>query len=90
MPFKRLQTPRGKSATNVASLKAQLAARLAEPLMARGVSVRYPTSGSNIIVDDLLTQTGHGTLLGARTGKAWDDVEGLKGKQRKRKTIRST
>ena len=39
-------------------LKAELKALLAEPLMARGVSARYPTSGSKVIVDDLLKNTG--------------------------------
>jgi ATP-dependent RNA helicase DDX24/MAK5 len=37
-----------------ASLKAELKRLLAQPLVARGVSTRYITSGSRPIVDDLL------------------------------------
>jgi ATP-dependent RNA helicase DDX24/MAK5 len=54
---KRKQGGGGPSA-NVANLKAELRERLAEPLMARGVSARYPTSGSKVIIDDLLAEKG--------------------------------
>ncbi|EKM77312.1 hypothetical protein AGABI1DRAFT_43493, partial [Agaricus bisporus var. burnettii JB137-S8] len=37
------------------ALKAQLKAMLAQPLVARGISTRYITSGSRPIVDDLLS-----------------------------------
>lgn len=44
-------------------LKAQLKGLLAEPLLARGVSARYPTSGSKVIVDDLIAASGMSFLL---------------------------
>jgi ATP-dependent RNA helicase DDX24/MAK5 len=37
------------------ALKAQLKDMLAQPLVARGISTRYITSGSRPIVDDLLS-----------------------------------
>jgi ATP-dependent RNA helicase DDX24/MAK5 len=45
-------------AAKVPALKAELKALLAEPLIARGVSARYPTSGSKVIIDDLINATG--------------------------------
>ena len=48
----------GKSAGNLETLKAELKAKLAEPLVARGVSARYPTSGSRVIIDELIQSTG--------------------------------
>lgn len=38
----------------VTSLKAQLKQMLSQPVVARGVSTRYLTSGSRPIVDDLI------------------------------------
>lgn len=38
-----------------AALKAELKELLAQPLIARGVSTRYITSGSRPIVDDVMT-----------------------------------
>jgi ATP-dependent RNA helicase DDX24/MAK5 len=70
---------RGEAA--VAALKAKLAHVLAQPLIARGVSAKYPTSGSIVIVDDLVWSAGHGTLLGAGTGKAYDDIATVKAKK---------
>lgn len=43
---------------NPEALKAELKSLLREPLMARGVSARYPTSGSKVIIDDLLGASG--------------------------------
>ena len=84
-------------ADKVDSLKMELREKLLEPLMARGVSARYPTSGSKVIIDDLIrstgkygfqsfwaryiwltcaTKTGHPTMLGASTVKAYDQVRG--------------
>lgn len=47
-----------KSEAAVAALRAELKHLLAEPLIARGISTRYPTSGSKVIVDDLLSSRG--------------------------------
>ncbi|CAD6585850.1 MAG: ATP-dependent RNA helicase [Tremellales sp. Tagirdzhanova-0007] len=63
-------------ADKVDSLKMELREKLLEPLMARGVSARYPTSGSKVIIDDLIRSTGHPTMLGASTVKAYDQVRG--------------
>ena len=38
----------------MASMKAELKQLLSQPLIARGTSTRYITSGSRLIVDDLL------------------------------------
>lgn len=38
----------------VAAMKAELKAMLAQPLIAKGISTRYITSGSRPIVDDLI------------------------------------
>ncbi|WVF66002.1 hypothetical protein IAT40_000740 [Kwoniella sp. CBS 6097] len=76
---------RGKKAnkkTDVSGLKAELRELMREKLMARGVSAKYPTSGSKIIVDDLLRETGHATLLGAGTKKAYDEVTADKSKRK--------
>lgn len=43
--------------------------------MARGVSAKYPTSGSRVIVDDMLDESGHTALLGASTRKAHEDID---------------
>lgn len=40
-----------------ASLRAQLKQMLAQPLIARGISTRYVTSGSRPIVEDILAGT---------------------------------
>ncbi|KAL1411908.1 ATP-dependent RNA helicase [Vanrija albida] len=79
------RTGRSKKADKVPALKAKLAALLAQPLVARGVSARYPTAGSRVIVDDVLNNTAHGTMLGAGTLSAYDQMEGAKGKVQKPK-----
>jgi ATP-dependent RNA helicase DDX24/MAK5 len=48
----------GKKRLNIPKLKTDLKTLLAEPLMARGVSARYPTSGTRVIVDELINSTG--------------------------------
>ena len=69
--------------------------------MARGVSARYPTSGSKVIIDDLLGASGesqphriihwetdcvgHGTLLGASTAKAHEEAALTKKRPLKKK-----
>lgn len=80
-PKHKSQTGRTKPSTKVLNLKAELRALLAEPLVARGVSAKYPTSGSKVIVDDLIGGKGHGVLLGASHGRAFDE-ELLNGKKR--------
>ncbi|WWD16361.1 hypothetical protein CI109_100787 [Kwoniella shandongensis] len=87
LPFyrpKKASRAKGK-AERVEGMKEQLKGLLKEKLVARGVSTRYPTSGSKVIVDDLLRETGHTTLLGAGTKKAYDDVQESKRKLGARK-----
>lgn len=55
---KQRSRPNAPRSDKLLALKAQLRDLLEEPLMARGVSAKYPTSGSKVIVDDLLTSTG--------------------------------
>ncbi|WRT63931.1 uncharacterized protein IL334_000858 [Kwoniella shivajii] len=82
LPFsRRVKKHKGqKKNIDVRALKDELRELLKEKLMARGVSAKYPTSGSKVIVDDLLRETGHATLLGAGTKKAYDEV--LAGKRK--------
>ncbi|KAI9632805.1 P-loop containing nucleoside triphosphate hydrolase protein [Dioszegia hungarica] len=71
---------KGNRTESVANLKAELKHLMKEPLVARGVSARYPTGGSKVIIDDLVRASGHETLLGAPTAKAWDEPQ-KKGKK---------
>ncbi|KAK6905469.1 hypothetical protein I203_106298 [Kwoniella mangroviensis CBS 8507] len=83
LPYtKKQKTKKGAKRVDVRGLKDELRGLLSEKLLARGVSARYPTSGSKIIVDDLLRETGHATLLGAGTKKAYDEVQSSKGKRK--------
>ncbi|WVQ78919.1 ATP-dependent RNA helicase MAK5 [Cryptococcus sp. DSM 104549] len=75
--YKAKKTVRGKGKAKVDGLKAELRELLGERLLARGVSTRYPTSGSKVIVDGMINSTGHSTLLGAGTNKAYDEVQQL-------------
>ncbi|KAL7420114.1 ATP-dependent RNA helicase [Cryptotrichosporon argae] len=60
------------SSSAVLGLRAELAALLAKPLLARGVSTRYPTAGVVGVVDQVLR--GREGLLGAGEGRAFDEV----------------
>ncbi|KAH9937987.1 DEAD-domain-containing protein [Amylocystis lapponica] len=57
-----------------ASLKAELKRLLAQPLVARGVSTRYITSGSTLIADDMLTGEYHETMVGLKIRGAGSDL----------------
>ncbi|EIW66497.1 hypothetical protein TREMEDRAFT_65359 [Tremella mesenterica DSM 1558] len=80
-PFAKSQNI-GRSG-KVVELKEELNRLLAEPLIARGVSARYPTSGSKVIVGDLLSARGHPTLLGASSTSAYDEIQFAKKKKPK-------
>lgn len=69
-----------KKSANVPKLKHQLAQLLAEPLLARGISARYPTSGSRVIVDEVVRSAAHPTMLGAGTAKAFEVADNAKPK----------
>ncbi|KAF5392731.1 hypothetical protein D9757_000998 [Collybiopsis confluens] len=67
-----------------AVLKGQLKEMLAQPIMARGISARYITSGSRSIIDELVSGEYNDKMLGVGTGDADMDVE-KKGAMKKRK-----
>jgi ATP-dependent RNA helicase DDX24/MAK5 len=45
------------SDAKLAGLRAELDSLLQQQLMARGVSAKYPTSGSRVVIDDLMTNS---------------------------------
>ncbi|KAJ7064823.1 ATP-dependent RNA helicase [Mycena amicta] len=65
-----------------ANLKAELKKLLAKPLVARGVSTRYITSGSQSIVDDLLTGEFNEAMVGMKKTEAGEDI--VAGRKRKK------
>ncbi|KAG6889410.1 hypothetical protein C0992_005332 [Termitomyces sp. T32_za158] len=56
---------KAKDARN-AALKAELKHLLSRPLIARGISAKYITSGSRPIVDDLIAGANHENMLGLK------------------------
>ena len=102
LPFHTKGRPSSRRTVKAEGLKAELRALLKEPLVARGVSAKYPTSGSKVIIDDLLASagmsspptwneahmSGHGTLLGAPTLKAHEEVQKPKKKLFKKKPVK--
>jgi len=63
-----------KQDAKVSSMKAQLKAMIAQPIIARGISARYLTSGSRSVVEDLITSSNHQTMLGIKNNTAQKDV----------------
>lgn len=74
-----------RRSNKAANLKGQLAQLLSQPLVARGVSTRYPTSGTRVIVDDVLSGSGHNVMLGAGTKRAFEEAD--EGVHKARKVI---
>ncbi|KAF8527117.1 P-loop containing nucleoside triphosphate hydrolase protein [Gautieria morchelliformis] len=68
------KTGKQSQVSKVSSLKAQLNQTLSQPLVARGVSTRYLTSGSRSIVDDLIEGANHETILGLQKAKAGSET----------------
>ncbi|KAF7351230.1 DEAD-domain-containing protein [Mycena sanguinolenta] len=68
-----------------ARMKAELKRLLAQPLVARGVSTRYITSGSKPIVDDLLAGEFNEAMVGVKKTEAGNDL--VVGKKNKSKVI---
>ncbi|KAF9225963.1 P-loop containing nucleoside triphosphate hydrolase protein [Gyrodon lividus] len=64
-----------------ATLKAELKEILSRPLIGRGVSTRYITSGSRPIADDIVSGNVHETMLGLRRTDAGADVVASKKKR---------
>lgn len=63
-----------KNAGKAQQLKSELKALIAEPLVARGISRRYITSGSRAIVDDLVGARNHKDMVGLPKISAGEDV----------------
>ncbi|KAF5343466.1 hypothetical protein D9758_011860 [Tetrapyrgos nigripes] len=72
---------KAKDAKN-AAMKAELKRMLAQPLVAKGVSVNYITSGSNPIVDGLLAGEYNDKMLGVGKNDAEHDL--VKAKKKKK------
>ncbi|KAI4516984.1 DEAD-domain-containing protein [Schizophyllum commune Loenen D] len=73
--------------TKTAALKAQLRELLAQPLVARGVSTKYITSGSRPIVDDLLAGESNESLIGLKKSEARNDLVHNKKKRKQPSTV---
>ncbi|KAI5834181.1 DEAD-domain-containing protein [Schizophyllum commune Tattone D] len=73
--------------TKTAALKAQLKELLAQPLVARGVSTKYITSGSRPIVDDLLAGESNESLIGLKKSEARNDLVHTKKKRKQPSTV---
>ncbi|KZV78692.1 DEAD-domain-containing protein [Exidia glandulosa HHB12029] len=65
---------RKKRKVQEGALKAELKALLAQPVMARGVSAKYITSGSRPIAHDMLTGDAHDAMLGVKKADARSEV----------------
>ncbi|KAJ3559382.1 hypothetical protein NM688_g382 [Phlebia brevispora] len=78
VPSKR-QTKNLAAKTN--ALKEELRVLLAQPLIARGVSTRYITSGSKPIVDNIIAGENHETMVGLPKSVAVSDVAPAKRKK---------
>ncbi|KAH9922487.1 P-loop containing nucleoside triphosphate hydrolase protein [Fomitopsis serialis] len=73
------------SDAKVAGLKAKLKGLLAQPLVARGVSTRYITSGAVSIADDMLTGNFNETMVGLQKVEAGSDLVAAKIRKSKSK-----
>ncbi|KDQ09051.1 hypothetical protein BOTBODRAFT_138240 [Botryobasidium botryosum FD-172 SS1] len=58
----------------VAALKSELRHLLAQPLVARGISAKYLTSGSRRIVDDMIASNHNPAMLGVSKSSARMDI----------------
>ncbi|KAG5637020.1 hypothetical protein H0H81_006055 [Sphagnurus paluster] len=75
------QKRKAKDSKN-AALKAELKHLLSLPLIARGVSAKYITSGSRPIVDDLITGQTHEKLVGLKKVEAGSSLVAPKKKKK--------
>ncbi|KAI0631135.1 P-loop containing nucleoside triphosphate hydrolase protein [Trametes polyzona] len=72
-------------AAKTAAMKAELKAMLAQPLVARGVSTRYITSGVRSIADDLLAGEYHENMVGLKKVEAGTDLVPAKVRKQKQR-----
>ncbi|PIL23434.1 transporter [Ganoderma sinense ZZ0214-1] len=84
-PTKQQQKAAG---AKVAGLKAQLKTMLAQPLIARGVSTRYITSGVRSIADDIVAGEYHETMVGMKKVEAGDDLVSAKVHKAKKSAVK--
>ncbi|KAG9028583.1 ATP-dependent RNA helicase [Tulasnella sp. JGI-2019a] len=64
-----------KEKNQIASLKSELSYLLRQPLVARGISMKYITSGSRSVVDEIVAGTNHSAMIGVEnTGAGRDSV----------------
>jgi len=71
----------------MASMKAELKHLLSQPLIARGISTRYITSGSRLIVDDLLAGNLNEVMLGLKKAEAGSDTVIVAKKKKEQKQV---
>ncbi|CAG7847725.1 ATP-dependent RNA helicase MAK5 [Serendipita indica DSM 11827] len=75
------------------ALKAQLHTLVSQPLVARGISTKYITSGTRSVADELINGQSHKAMLGLKVVAAQDDVlaqkAATKGKRLAKKTTKS-
>lgn len=76
---------RKKANAQTNALKAELKALLAQPVIARGVSARYITSGSRSIAHELVTGENHESMLGIKKADARSEIVQRKAKKDKQK-----
>ncbi|KAG8887492.1 ATP-dependent RNA helicase, partial [Tulasnella sp. 403] len=55
-----------KDKNAITALKAELNQLLKKPLLARGVSTKFITSGNHPLIEDLMSGSGHAEILGVR------------------------
>ncbi|KIM46997.1 hypothetical protein M413DRAFT_267423 [Hebeloma cylindrosporum] len=67
-------------------MKAELKHLLSQPLLAKGISARYITSGSRPIVDDLLAGELNETMVGLKKAEAGSEMAVAKKKKAKKQT----
>ncbi|KAF9010036.1 P-loop containing nucleoside triphosphate hydrolase protein [Cyathus striatus] len=75
------KSSRKTQAAKTGEMKAQLKAMLAQPLIVRGVSTRYITSGSRSIVDNLLAGELNQSMVGVKNVDAGTEVISKKKKK---------
>ncbi|KAG8880681.1 ATP-dependent RNA helicase [Tulasnella sp. 332] len=65
-----------KEKSEIAALKSELAYLLRQPLLARGISIKYITSGSRSVVDEIVAGTNHSAMIGVEnTGAGRNSVK---------------
>ncbi|KAF8814834.1 P-loop containing nucleoside triphosphate hydrolase protein, partial [Phlegmacium glaucopus] len=69
------------------NMKAELKHLLSQPLIARGISTRYITSGSRLIVDDLLAGNLNEAMVGLKKAEAGSDMTVANKKKKQKPSV---